>query len=121
MPSASACTWIGVPCSSVPLTIRTWWPAIRMYRLNTSEGTPKPDTWPMCRGPLAYGHATAVRMWRDMRPAYGRRATRICRLGSAELGQTSLELADGLDDALLVLDEGEPHVPVTGGAEADAR
>ena len=53
MPSASACTWIGVPCSSVPLTMSTWWPAIRMYRLNTSEGTPKPDTWPMCRGPLA--------------------------------------------------------------------
>ncbi|HYP45551.1 MAG TPA: methyltransferase domain-containing protein, partial [Propionibacteriaceae bacterium] len=32
-----------------------------MYRENTSEGTPKPDTWPMWRGPLAYGHATAVR------------------------------------------------------------
>ena len=36
-------------------------PAIRMYRLNTSEGTPKPATWPMWRGPLAYGQATADR------------------------------------------------------------
>src|SRR5207244_7071449 len=27
-----------------------------------SDGTPKPATWPMCRGPLAYGHATATRM-----------------------------------------------------------
>jgi hypothetical protein len=32
-----------------------------MYRLKTSEGTPKPDTWPMCRGPFAYGQATAVK------------------------------------------------------------
>src|SRR6187399_2193749 len=31
-----------------------------------SAGMPKPDTWPMCRGPLAYGQATAVRMWRVM-------------------------------------------------------
>ena len=28
-PSLSACTWIGVPCSSVPLTISTLLPAIR--------------------------------------------------------------------------------------------
>jgi hypothetical protein len=27
-----------------------------------SEGTPKPATCPRCRGPLAYGHATATRM-----------------------------------------------------------
>ena len=39
----------------------TSWPAIRMYRLKTSEGTPKPATWPMWRGPLAYGQATADR------------------------------------------------------------
>ena len=26
---------------------------LQEYRLNTSEGTPKPATWPMCRGPLA--------------------------------------------------------------------
>src|SRR4051794_26805038 len=39
----------------------TAWPAIRMYRLKTSEGTPNPATWPMWRGPLAYGQATADR------------------------------------------------------------
>src|SRR4051812_37024689 len=39
----------------------TWWPAIRMYLLKTSEGTPNPATWPMWRGPLAYGQATADR------------------------------------------------------------
>src|SRR6476620_3117147 len=60
-PSSSARTRIGVPCSSVPLTMRTSCPAIRMYRLNTSEGTPKPATWPMWRGPLVYGQATADR------------------------------------------------------------
>src|SRR5215213_7583818 len=27
-----------------------------------SEGTPNPATCPMCRGPLAYGQATATRM-----------------------------------------------------------
>ena len=52
-PSASAATVIGVPCSSVPLTISTRLPFIRWKRLKTSEGTPKPETWPMCRGPLA--------------------------------------------------------------------
>ena len=46
-PSASACTWIGVPCSSVPLTISTLLPAIRWYRLNMSQGSPKPETCPM--------------------------------------------------------------------------
>ncbi len=29
-PALSAATRIGVPCSSVPLTMRTSWPAIRM-------------------------------------------------------------------------------------------
>ena len=29
-PALSAATRIGVPCSSVPLTIRTSWPAMRM-------------------------------------------------------------------------------------------
>src|SRR6478736_10151607 len=32
-----------------------------MYLLKTSEGTPKPATWPMWRGPLVYGQATADR------------------------------------------------------------
>src|SRR5690242_12477372 len=53
---------IGVPCSSVPLTIRTLLPFSRWYLANTSEGTPNPATWPMWRGPLAYGHATATRI-----------------------------------------------------------
>src|SRR5699024_7600028 len=61
MPSLSASTRIGVPCSSVPETMSTSCPAIRMYREKTSEGTPKPATWPMWRGPLAYGQATADR------------------------------------------------------------
>ena len=60
-PSSSARTRIGVPCSSVPETMRTSCPAIRMYLLKTSEGTPKPATWPMWRGPLVYGQATADR------------------------------------------------------------
>src|SRR5215469_699399 len=63
-PSASACTWIGVPCSSVPLTISTGLPHIRWYRANMSHGRPKPDTWPMWRGPFAYGQAAHARMWR---------------------------------------------------------
>src|SRR4051812_25417895 len=62
-PSSSARTRIGVPCSSVPETMRTSCPAIRMYLLKTSEGTPKPATWPMWRGPLVYGQATADRTW----------------------------------------------------------
>src|SRR5579884_2506753 len=28
-----------------------------------SDGTPNPATWPMCRGPFAYGHATATRIF----------------------------------------------------------
>src|SRR5262245_22391981 len=28
-----------------------------------SDGTPKPATWPIWRGPLAYGHATATRIF----------------------------------------------------------
>src|SRR5437660_10428833 len=28
-----------------------------------SDGTPGPATWPRCRGPLAYGHATATRIF----------------------------------------------------------
>ena len=59
-PSLSAWTWIGVPCSSVPDTISTLLPAIRWYRLNMSLGIAKPETCPMCRGPLAYGQAGAV-------------------------------------------------------------
>src|SRR6266568_9601658 len=52
---------IGVPCSSVPLAISTREPRMRSKRARTSAGTAKPATWPMCRGPLAYGHAGATR------------------------------------------------------------
>ena len=40
---------------------------------------------------------------------------------SAELGQAPAEVADGLADPLLVLDQGEPDVAVAARAEADAR
>src|SRR6516225_8353863 len=74
-PSLSAWTVIGVPCSSVPETISTLLPAILWYRLNMSHGKAKPETWPMCRGPLAYGQAGAARMCfglaDDMVKAYG--------------------------------------------------
>src|SRR5438445_5249938 len=60
-PSLSASYVIGVPCSSVPLAIRTREPRSRSKRASTSAGTAKPTTWPMCRGPFAYGHAGATR------------------------------------------------------------
>ena len=59
IPAWSASTRMGVPCSSEPLTMSTSCPAIRMYRLKTSEGTPNPAMWPRWRGPFAYGQATA--------------------------------------------------------------
>src|SRR5215471_4812935 len=62
IPSWSAPYVIGVPCSSVPLTMSTRAPRSRWYRANTSDGTPNPATCPMCRGPLAYGQATETRM-----------------------------------------------------------
>ncbi len=43
-PSASAFTWMAVPCSSEPDTSRTSLPDMRIYRAKTSEGTPKPET-----------------------------------------------------------------------------
>ena len=43
-PSCSAWTRIGVPCSSVPETMSTSRPLIRMYREKTSDGTPNPET-----------------------------------------------------------------------------
>src|SRR6202158_344778 len=52
---------MGVPCSSVPLAIKTREPRSRSKRASTSAGTAKPATWPICRGPLAYGHAGATR------------------------------------------------------------
>jgi hypothetical protein len=46
----------------VPLTMSTLSPDILWYLLNMSQGSPKPETCPMCLGPLAYGHAGAARM-----------------------------------------------------------
>src|SRR6266550_672119 len=60
-PFLSASYVIGVPCSSVPLAINTREPRSRSKRASTSAGTAKPTTCPMCRGPLAYGHAGATR------------------------------------------------------------
>src|ERR1700687_4727679 len=60
-PSLSASYVIGVPCSSVPLAISTREPRSRSNRAMTSAGTAKPATWPMWRGPLAYGHGGATR------------------------------------------------------------
>src|SRR6266508_1967740 len=60
MPFLSASYVIGVPCSSVPLAINTREPRSRSKRARTSAGTAKPTTWPMCRGPFAYGHAGAI-------------------------------------------------------------
>src|SRR6266480_4010026 len=60
MPSLSASYVMGVPCSSVPLAIRTREPRRRSKRASTSAGTAKPTTWPMCRGPFAYGQAGAM-------------------------------------------------------------
>src|SRR3954471_24690582 len=62
-PSRSADTITGVPCSSVPLTITTSLPFSRWYRAKMSDGTPGPATCPRCRGPLAYGQATATRIF----------------------------------------------------------
>src|SRR5712664_138850 len=55
---------MGVPCSSVPLAISTFDPRNRSNRASTSAGTAKPTTWPMCRGPLAYGQAGAIKTCR---------------------------------------------------------
>src|SRR6516225_5556000 len=52
---------MGVPCSSVPLALSTREPRRRSKRASTSPGTAKPTTWPMWRGPFAYGHAGAMR------------------------------------------------------------
>src|SRR5260370_6513398 len=61
MPFLSASYVMGVPCSSVPLAMSTREPRSRSKRASTSAGTAKPATWPMWRGPLAYGHAGATR------------------------------------------------------------
>src|SRR6476646_8670279 len=62
-PSRSAVTITGVPCSSVPLTIRTSSPFKRWYRAKMSAGTANPTTCPRCLRPDAYGQAGATRIF----------------------------------------------------------
>src|SRR5712691_8830863 len=73
IPCLSASYVIGVPCSSVPLAMRTREPRSRSNRASTSAGTAKPATWPMWRGPFAYGHAGATSTVRESLPTYDQR------------------------------------------------
>src|SRR5205809_7719045 len=61
-PSWSARTIVGVPCMSLPPTIRTSSPFIRWYRAMTSAGMNVETAWPRCLGPDAYGHETQTRI-----------------------------------------------------------
>src|SRR2546426_12389396 len=62
-PSSSARTVTGVPCMSLPPTMRTPSPFIRWYRAKISAGMNVDTAWPRCRGPDAYGHATQTRIF----------------------------------------------------------
>src|SRR2546425_9116847 len=62
-PSSSARTVTGVPCMSLPPTIRTSSPFIRWYRAKISAGMNVETAWPRCRGPDAYGQATQMRIF----------------------------------------------------------
>src|SRR5437870_214287 len=62
-PSCSARTMVGVPCMSLPPTMRTSSPFIRWNRAKMSAGMNVETAWPMCRGPDAYGQATATRIF----------------------------------------------------------
>src|SRR5207253_5587057 len=62
-PSSSARTIVGVPCMSLPPTIRTPSPFIRWYRAMTSAGMNVETAWPRCLGPDAYGQATHTRIF----------------------------------------------------------
>src|SRR2546422_9922325 len=62
-PSSSARTVTGVPCMSLPPTMRTSSPFIRWYRAKISAGMNVETAWPRCRGPDAYGQATQTRIF----------------------------------------------------------
>src|SRR5205823_6668731 len=113
IPCLSASYVIGVPCSSVPLAMSTREPRSRSKRARTSAGTAKPATWPMCRGPFAYGHAGAMR---TVRPSGLRAATDDERNLTADLlAESGGDLARGAAQDLLVeLRQlaGERHRPV---------
>src|SRR2546427_13216595 len=61
--SWSARTVTGVPCMSLPPTMRTSSPFIRWYRAKISAGMNVETAWPRCRGPDAYGQATQTRIF----------------------------------------------------------
>src|SRR5713226_7503896 len=88
MPFLSASYVIGVPCSSVPLAIRTRDPRRRSKRASTSAGTAKPTTWPIWRGPLAYGQAGAMRtvLWLATGDNKGKLAARPVTKRGEDLG-----------------------------------
>src|SRR3989441_1618013 len=62
-PSCSARTIVGVPCMSLPPTMRTSSPFILWYRAKMSAGMNVETAWPRCRGPDVYGHATQTRIF----------------------------------------------------------
>src|SRR5579859_6350613 len=88
-------------------------PRSRQKRARTSAGTARPATWPMCRGPFAYGHAGAIR---TVRPSGLRAATDDERNLTADfLAERRGHFARGAADDLLVeLGQlaGERHRPV---------
>src|SRR3989475_11798850 len=61
--SWSARTVTGVPCMSLPPTMRTSSPFIRWDRAKISAGMNVETAWPRCRGPDAYGQATQTRIF----------------------------------------------------------
>src|SRR2546428_787831 len=61
--SWSARTVTGVPCMSLPPTMRTSSPFIRWYRAKISAGMNVETACPRCRGPDAYGQATQTRIF----------------------------------------------------------
>src|SRR5688572_8078650 len=86
-----------------------------MNRLNTSEGTPKPATWPMWRGPLAYGQATADRTW-VMRVILGVALQRsVAGFGPRSYGGR-VETLIAEDLALLLLDDDKGTMAASSAA-----
>src|SRR2546427_2666168 len=113
--------------------MRTREPRSRSNRASTAAGTAKPATWPMWRGPLAYGHAGATRTVRrlgstdDQRnfPTYGvaERGSDL-RSSSAQhllvdLGQLARERHMSIRQHLR--DQGQRLLDAVGGIESDGR
>src|SRR5450756_1413556 len=96
-PCLSASYVMGVPCSSVPLAMSTRDPRRRSKRARTSAGTAKPATWPIWRGPLAYGHAGATRTVLLLSTGDHKR-----NLAARWVGQSGQHLGRGAAQQLLV-------------------